>query len=103
MNERKIGPLPDDVRDAPREPEKHWSILDNIKSELQKSGRSGIIIKVEVDAAGEKKLADFLKAHHCQGTTKKDYLVIEHATQAKELLQHARAAGLIAELFEPKK
>lgn len=106
MAERKVGPPPDDVKDikvGPGAPGKHWSILDGIKDEMRKSGRSGIIITVEPDAEGRKKLAKFLADNHCKGTTTKPYLVIEHDKEPKKLLELARAAGLIAELFEPKK
>jgi hypothetical protein len=106
MAERKVGPPPDDVKDikvGPGAPGKHWSILDGIKDEMRKSGRSGIIITVEPDGEGRKKLEKFLVDNHCEGTTKKPYLIIEHATQAKDLFKLAKAAGLTAEWFEPKK
>ena len=99
----KIGPIPDDVNVA-RDEKKHWSILDQTKAEFEKSGRSGIIIYVEPDAEYEKKLTAFLAKYDTKmGPTKKPYLVIEHETQAEQLFNLVKSAGLKAELFTPKK
>jgi hypothetical protein len=98
-----IGPLPEPLKSTEVDFSKHWSILDQTKAELKKSGRSGVVITVEPDDVYRSRLEGFLAKFNTPVTNwnmSKPYLVIEHATQAKELFQAVVAAGLKAELVE---
>jgi hypothetical protein len=99
----EIGPLPEPLNSSPVDFEKHWSILDQTKAEFKASGRSGVVIYVEADDAYRNKLAAFLARFNTKMDLKKPgvkpYLVIEHATQAKELFDLVIKSGLKAELI----
>jgi hypothetical protein len=98
----KIGPPPEPINSAPRDPSKHWSILDQTKAEFKNSGRSGVVIFIEPDDAYRDKLAAFLAKYQTnfkELNLSKPYLVLEHATQAEALHKELLAAGLKAELF----
>jgi len=99
----EIGPLPEPLNSSPVDLSKHWTVLDQTKAEFKASGRSGIVIYVEAEEAYRDKLAAFLARFNTTMDLKKPfvkpYLVIEHATQAKELFDLAIKSGLRAELI----
>ena len=100
-----IGPPPEPISSAPVDLSKHWSILDQTKAELQKSGRSGVIIIIEPDDVYRAKLSAFLAKFNASAATlnmAKPYLIIEHATEAEALFHLVLAAGLKAELVKAK-
>jgi hypothetical protein len=102
-----ITPLPEPLNSIPVNKDKYWSIWDQSKGEFQASGRSGIIIRVEPEAAYLEKLNAWLgKFGNTHLDTAKPYLkehlIIQHDTQAKELYKDALAAGLTVELAEAK-
>jgi len=96
-----IGPPPEPINSAPVDFSKHWSILDQTKAEFKNSGRSGVVIIIEPDAAYTAKLTAFLASFNTPPTWNKakPYLLIEHATQAEALYKLATASGLKAELI----
>ncbi len=95
----KIGPVPDDIN-ADVDLKKHWSILDQTRAELIKSGRSGVIIYVDAEDAYQTKLAAFLKRFDTEmPQDNKPYLIIEHDTQADKLFARVLEFGLKAELI----
>lgn len=97
-----IGPPPEPINNAPRDVSKHWSILDQTKAEFVKSRRSGVVIIIDPDDTYRAKLLAFLAKFDTPTSNwdmKKPFLVIEHATEAKQLYELVLAAGLRAELF----
>lgn len=96
-----IGPLPEPLASSPRDPSKHWSILDQTKAEFKASGRSGIIIIVEPDDAYRATLAKFLARYNTtmDMNNRKPQLVIQHDTQAKGLYEQALGMSLHVELI----
>ena len=94
-----IGPpWPDPLDSSPRDPSKHWSILDQTKAEFKASGRSGIVIIVEPDDAYRATLANFLARYNTtmdmNDPKMKHQLVLQHDTQAKGLYEEALGMGL---------
>src|SRR5208337_3173103 len=91
----EIGPLPEPINSAPVDFTKHWSILDQTKAELRASGRAGVVIIVEPDAAYQEKLKTFFAAFNTKWVWNgKPYMVIQHDTEAEALFSRALAAGL---------
>ena len=103
----EIGPLPEPLNSSPVDFSKHWSILDQTKSDFKASGRSGVVIMVEPEDAYREKLTVFLaKFNTKMDLTKpftKPYLVIEHETQAQQLYDLVLKSGLKAELVLAEK
>jgi len=97
----KIGPLPDPLHTSPVDREKYWSILDQTKAEFKASGRSGVVILIDAETSYHNKLKNFLKRYDTEWEydPMKPQLVIEHATEAKELFDRIIAAGLRAQLI----
>ena len=101
----KIGSLPDPLHTSPVDREKYWSILDQTKAEFKASGRSGVVILIDAEASYHNRLKSFLKRYNTEWKydPMKPQLVIEHATEAKELYDKNIAAGLRAELILAEK
>jgi hypothetical protein len=101
-NLQNVENLPEELHTIPVDLKHHWSILDQTKAEFAKSGRSGIVLYREEDAAYKERLKKFLAKFGFKWETGKPYLVIQHDTQSKELFDLVTKAGLRAELIQPK-
>jgi len=99
---KDVENLPEELHTIPVDLKHHWSILDQTKAEFAKSGRSGIVLYWEEDAAYKERLKTFLAKFGRKWETGKPYLVIQHDTQSKELFDLVTKAGLRAELIQPK-
>ena len=98
----EVGPLPEPLNSSPVDFTKHWSTLDQTKADFKASGRSGVVIIVEPDDEYRAKLTAFLAkydtTYDMSKPFQKSHLVMEHATQAKDLFDLVINAGLHAEL-----
>jgi hypothetical protein len=96
----EIGILPDPLHTSPVDLTKHWTVLDQTKSEFRDSGRSGVILLNGPEDSYRAKVTAFLSKFGMKWNFGKDYLVIEHDTEARKLFDAMRAAGLNVELIE---
>jgi hypothetical protein len=98
-NTPNVGDLPADLKKLPVDLTRHWTVLDQTKDAFKKSGRSGVVIIGGPEEEYRAKVNAYLARYNTQWAFERDNFVIQHDTQARELFNEMRMAGLRVELI----